>query len=62
MVSPVTTATSHVLYFKFSDGNGFRYIDGNQVVMLAYDAVPNNARLANSRLIYPLSTGDSSIK
>jgi hypothetical protein len=43
MVSPVATATSQVLYFKFSDGNGFRYIDGNQVVMLAYDAVPNNA-------------------
>jgi hypothetical protein len=43
MVSPVTTATSQVLYFKLSDSNGFRYIDGNQVVMLAYDAVPNNA-------------------
>jgi hypothetical protein len=43
MVSPVTTATSQVLHFDFSDGNGFRYIDGNQIVMLAYDAVPNNA-------------------
>ena len=43
MVNPVTTATSQVLYFKFSDGNGFRYIDGNQTVMLAYDAGPNNA-------------------
>jgi hypothetical protein len=43
MVNPVSSATSQVLYFKFSDGNGFRYIDGNQTVMLAYDAGPNNA-------------------
>jgi hypothetical protein len=43
MVNPVSSATSQVLYFKFSDGNGFRYIDANQTVMLAYDAGPNNA-------------------
>jgi Viral BACON domain len=43
MVSPVTSATSQILYFKLSDGNGYRYIDGNQQVMLAYDSGLQNA-------------------
>jgi hypothetical protein len=43
MVSPVTSATSQILYFKLSDGNGYRYINGNQQVMLAYDSGLQNA-------------------
>jgi hypothetical protein len=36
--SPVS-GNSQTLYFKFSDGNGFRYIDDEASVMLAYDAL-----------------------
>jgi hypothetical protein len=40
--APVS-GNSQTLYFKFSDGNGYRYIDTEASVMIAYDALGANA-------------------
>ncbi len=40
--APVS-GNNQTLYFKFSDGNGYRYIDQQAQVMLAYDALGNNS-------------------
>jgi hypothetical protein len=38
----LTSSNSQALYFKFSDGNGYRYIDQTAQVMIGYDAVGVN--------------------
>lgn len=45
LLNTLTTSNSQTLYFKFSDGNGFRYIDQVAQVMLAAasDAAGNNS-------------------
>jgi hypothetical protein len=38
----LTSSNSQTLYFKFSDGNGYRYIDQTAQVMIGYDAAGVN--------------------
>jgi hypothetical protein len=39
LLNTLTTSNSQTLYFKLSDGNGYRYIDQTAEVMMGYDAV-----------------------
>lgn len=43
LLGTLTSANSQTVYFKFSDLNGFRYIDQQAQVMLAYDAFGNSS-------------------
>jgi hypothetical protein len=39
LLGALNSSNSQTLYFKFSDGNGYRYIDQTAQVMLSYDGV-----------------------